>query len=68
MERKVGGATVPLSVGSWIPIKHNVAWAEAYLRTKWYPDVSSRLATIDMGQKVEAAVLLSAGGGSWLPI
>ena len=48
MERKVGGATVPLSVGSWIPIKHNVAWAEAYLRTKWYPDSFSRLATIDM--------------------
>ena len=22
-----------------------VAWAEAYLRTKWYPDASNRLAT-----------------------
>ena len=30
MGRKVGAA-VPLSVGSWVPIKHNVAWAEAYL-------------------------------------
>ena len=33
-------------------MQHNVAWAEAYLRTKWYPDPSSRLATIDMGRKV----------------
>jgi len=30
------GAAVPLSV----------AWAEAYLRTKWHPDPSNRLATI----------------------
>jgi len=29
----------------------NVAWAEAYLRTKWHLDSSSCLATIDMGQK-----------------
>jgi len=26
--------------------KHNVAWIETYLRTKWYIDPSSRLATI----------------------
>jgi len=25
-----------------------VAWAEAYLRTKWHRDSSSHLATIDM--------------------
>ena len=39
---------MPLSVGrgSWVPIKHNVAWAEAYLRTKWHLDPSNRLATI----------------------
>ena len=33
----------------------------AYLRTKWYPNPSSRLATIDMGRKVGAAVPLSVG-------
>jgi len=28
---------------------NNVAWAEAYIRTKWYPDPSSRcMATVDM--------------------
>jgi len=26
------------------------AWAEAYLRTKWHLDPSSRLGTIDMGR------------------
>ena len=33
-------------------IRNNGAWAEACLRTKWYPDPSNRLATIDMGRKV----------------
>jgi len=33
---------------NWVPIEHNVAWAEAYLRTKWYPDPYSHLDTIDM--------------------
>ena len=41
--------------------QHNVAWAEAYLLTKWYPDPSSRLAKIDMGRKVGDAVPLSVG-------
>ena len=35
--------------GSWVPF-NNIAWAEAYFRTKWYPDASSRLARIDMGR------------------
>ena len=43
----MGGGAVPLSVGwSWVPINVNVARAEAYLRTKWHLDPSSRLATI----------------------
>jgi len=36
--------------------------AEAYFRTKWHPDPSNRLATIDMGRKMAtAAVPLSVG-------
>ena len=31
---------------------NNVAWAEVSLPTKWQLDLSSRLATIDMGRKV----------------
>jgi len=48
MGRKVGA--LPLwGRGSWVPIKHNVAPAEAYRPTKWRVDPSSRLATPDMG-------------------
>jgi len=43
------GAAVPLSQGSWVPILHNVVWAEAYLHTKCCLDPSVRLATMDMG-------------------
>ena len=32
--------------------EHNMACAEAYLRTKWHLDSSSRLATTDMGRKL----------------
>jgi len=28
-------------VGSWVPIQHNVARAEAYLHTKWHLDPST---------------------------
>jgi len=42
---------MPLSGGEMGPIKNNVAWAEAYLRTKWYLHPSSRLATTDTGRK-----------------
>ena len=51
--RKVEGrAVVPLSVGTWVPIERNVTWVEAYVRIKWYPGASSRLATMHMGRKV----------------
>jgi len=44
---------------SWVPIYHNVAWAEAYLHTKWHLDhPSSRLVTTDMGGKLGADVPL----------
>jgi len=38
MGRKVGAA-VSLSVGelgSWVPIQHNVGWAEAYLHSPYH--------------------------------
>jgi len=44
--------------GSWAHIQHNVILAEAYLHTKWQLDPSTRLATIDMGQKLRAVPLL----------
>ena len=43
---------------------HNIAWAEAYLRTNWNPDPSSRLATIGMGQKVAGCCAPLRGGGA----
>jgi len=47
---------------NWIPIQHNVAWSDIYLRTKRYLDPSSRLATIDMGRKLGAVCLLGGAG------
>jgi len=57
--------------GSWVRrlTCHNVAWTEAYLRTKWHPDLSSRLATIDMGRGLYGQGLLcpqSRGSGGLL--
>jgi len=49
MGRKVGAVQrccAPFGEGSWVPIKHDMAKAEAYLRTKWYLDPPYRLATI----------------------
>jgi len=44
---------------------NNVAWAEANLRTKWYPDASSHLTTINMGRKLGAVpTFLGRGAGS----
>jgi len=60
MGRKLRGLCPPFYGGriSWVP-SNNVAWADAYLRTKWYLDPSSRLATTDMGRKF--------GGGAVSP-
>jgi len=46
-------------------VVYNVGWDEAYLRTQWHIDPSSRLATTDIGRKLGRAVPL-LGGGSWL--
>jgi len=43
--------------GSWVP-SNTVAWAEAYLRTKWHLNPSSRWATIGMGWKLGACAPL----------
>jgi len=50
---------LPLRGWSWVRIKHTVAWVEACLRTKWHLDPSSRLATINMGQKVNNTRVIS---------
>jgi len=61
------GAVPLLGEGSWFSIKHNVARAKAYFRTKWHLDPSSRLATI-YGLKIGGALLPLLGRGSWVPI
>jgi len=56
--------------GNWAP-SNTVAWAEAYLRTKWHLDRSSRFATIDMGQNLGGELCpppFLGGGVSWVPI
>jgi len=60
-----GEAAVPLSVAG-AGSSSNVAWAEACFRTKWYPDPFSRLATIDIGQKLKAVRLFYWEGGGEL--
>ena len=59
MGQKLGGAVSP---------SNNVVRAEAYLHTNWHLDPSSRLATIDMGQKVGGAAVPPFVRGSWVPI
>ena len=47
MGRKVGGCMLcPFAWEIWVPIEHNIAGTEAYMRTKWHPDPSNRFATI----------------------
>ena len=63
---KIGGGSAFLGRGSWVPIQHNVAWAEAYLHAKWQLDPSSRLATTDVPKIGGGSAFL--GRGSWVPI
>ena len=42
-------------------------WAEAYLRTKWHLDPSSRLATIGMGRKLGDPPPFGGGGAASPP-
>jgi len=43
-------------------IAYNVAWAKAYLRTKWHLDPSSCLATTDMGWKLRGCASFGGAG------
>jgi len=52
------GGRAPFRRGELGPHLTQRRWAEAYLRTKWHLDPSSRLATIDMGRKLGAPPLL----------
>jgi len=49
MGQKLGGVC-PFPGGSWLSIEHKVAWAEAYVHTKWHLSPSNRLATTDIGE------------------
>jgi len=52
MGQKGGDCCAPFPGGELGLIRRNVAWAEAYLRTKWHLDPSSRFATTDMDEKL----------------
>jgi len=54
MGRKVCGGTVPLSVGELGLHLTQCRLAEAYLRTKWHPDPSNRLATYATLQSIDS--------------
>jgi len=58
---------VSFSGGSWVPVYHNVACAETYIRTKWHVDLSSRLATIDIGRKWGLLCPFRGGGAVGSP-
>ena len=63
---KIGGSAT-FWEGGWVPIYIKVAWAEAYVYTKWHLDASSRLATIKWAENWGLCPLFF-GGGSWVPI
>ena len=48
--------------------QYGLLWAEVNFRTKWRLHPYSRLATIDMGQKLGGVGLPFLSGGSWVPI
>jgi len=52
------GASLPISRWSWVPVYHNVAWAEVYFRTKWCLHPYNRSVTIDVNRKLGAEPLL----------
>jgi len=61
MSQKLGGVGVSFFEDSGVPIEHKVAWAEAYLHTKWHLSPSNRLATTDIGRKLGECAPLGEG-------
>ena len=66
MGRKERGLLCPFREGAGFP-SNSVAWAKVYIRTKWRLHPTSRLVTIDMGQKLGKGCALFFWG-SWVPI
>jgi len=54
MGQNLGRCAPILAEGELGPILRNIAWAEAYIHTKWHLYPHSCLATIDMGRKLGA--------------
>jgi len=65
MGQKVGAAVGPgpLSVGGARSPYNTVAWAEAYVRTKWHLDPTSRLAITCICRKWGSVPPFFLGGG-----
>jgi len=63
---KIGEGSTPFLGRGLRPHLTQSPWDEAYLHTKWHLDASSRLATIEMGQKIgeELRPLFGEGAGS----
>ena len=59
---------MPLSRRTGTRLIQYVAWAEVYFRTKWRLHPSSRLAIIDMGQKLGGGGCALLSEASWVPI
>jgi len=65
MGRKPMGGLCPLLGGTGPSSNTTLAWAKAYLCTKWHLDPSIRLAITDMGRKLRG---VPPFWGSWVPI
>ena len=60
-QKQGGGGCALCSGGSWVPIEHKVAWAEAYLHTKCHLSPLSRLVTTNIDRKLEDCAPLGEG-------
>jgi len=68
LSRELGRCPVQCGLGRGLFPYYNVAWAEFYFRTKRHLHLSSHLATIDMGQKLDGGGCAFFSGGSWVHI
>jgi len=64
MEKNWVGWVRFFSGGSWVPIEQKVAWAEAYLDTKWYLDARSH----NKNRPKTGGSAPFFGEDSWVPI